>query len=124
MEEMAQWGVAEQEAQAWLEQQEPDDQQDDSTGGPPDGSPEPPLPRGSLLVWPCNVPVYRLFMGLQTQWQRNDFSGALECLNYPAAQSHMSIAGLLDERGRAPELWGQLQEMERAAVEASQDAAE
>lgn len=124
MDEMARWGVDEQEAQAWLEQQEPDEQQDDSTGGPPDGSPEPPLPRGSLLVWPCNLPVFRLFMGLQTQWQCNPINGALECLNYPAAQASMALSGLLDERGRAPELWEQLQEMERAAVEASQAAAE
>lgn len=111
--EFALLGVDSKEAQAWLQQQEPQDQ--DELGAPPDGSPGDAVPGGPVVIWPCNWAVHRLFLQLQTQWMRKP-GGTLAGLPYPAVESAMRLLAL---KGRA-KLFLELQDMEFAAVNASE----
>lgn len=102
--ELMKLGVSRDEAQAWLDAQEPEDEAADAPLQIDDGP---------LIVWPENRPVVRLFMQLQTQWRKRP-SGALDGLRYEAARTVIEVQRLKRPR----RLFGQLVEMEHAAVEA------
>lgn len=114
--EFAQLGVDPEVAREWIEQQEPHDADMDEDGGPPDGTPGDAMPGDPLLIWPQNWRVHRLFLRLQTQWKRKP-NGDLAGLDYPAVDVTMRMMGL---KNRAV-LFEELQDMEFAAVTASQD---
>jgi hypothetical protein len=89
--------------QAWLASQvcEDEDEGDEPATDTP------------LAVWPENWPVLQLFLALQTQWRFTPM-GALQGLRYDAAEQVMRLRKVRKPR----RLFGQLQEMEQAALEA------
>lgn len=67
--------------------------------------------RQPFWLWPCNVPIWRLWMSLQTQWQHG-FSG-------PTGLDYTAVWTVLErKRIRRPrEAFEALQAMERSALE-------
>lgn len=113
--DLARMGVDAEEARQWIEQHEPQDAELDSDGAPPDGAPGGWVPGAPVLVWPCNVPVYRVFMALQTQWQRSLVDGRYQGLPYHRVEACLNLLGV--RKGRVA-LFEQLQQMEYAVVQA------
>lgn len=96
-------GMSQEQAQAWIESQEPTPEP--GLAGAPGGGP--------LHVWPENWPVLGLFLRLQTQWVRGPM-GQHQALRYEAAEAAMNMLGL----PKRDELFTHLVEMEHAALEA------
>lgn len=110
LQDLVKSGVPLAEAQAWLDEQDLAEADDEGEGATDDDGP--------LHIWPQNHQVFRLFMGLQTQWRRKP-NGALDGLRYDAIKALMWALGT-KKRDRA-QLWEQLQDMEREALEASDE---
>ena len=108
------------QARQWLQDQQPADDEDalqaaeDEQGQPaPQEGAQPGAP---LWVWPENLPVFDLFMGLQTQWHLSP-SGHPVALRYEAADVLLRRF----KTKRPNRTFRQLQEMERAALHALQE---
>lgn len=99
--ELTKLGVAADTALAWLAEQEAEDEEAEAQAA------------GSLVIWPENWPVLRLFLALQTQWRYKP-CGQLQGLRYDAAEVLMRRGGFKKKR----RLFAHLQQMETAALEA------
>lgn len=111
VDDLVRLGVDPAEAQAWLDAQEmepePEEHIADDEGG------DDAAPSGPFVVWPENWQVVELFMRLQTKWQwRPD--GRRDGICYLQAEAVMRLLKMKKQR----RLFVELQEMERAALEA------
>lgn len=106
--ELTRLGVPAEEAAAWVASQEPETAEE--------GGDTLVQAAGPLEVWPCNWPVLTLFLQVQTQWRWAP-GGRPVGLAYQGVESAMRLRRL-PERAR---LFGELVEMEHAAIEAWAD---
>lgn len=67
-------------------------------------------------VWACNWPVLLAFLAVETQWQRNAFSGHITGLDYRGVQAWLDMRYL--SRRKRRDIFEGLQIMERAALDA------
>lgn len=105
---MTDLGVPADAAQAWLAQQSlQGDEESGGDAGEGGGGGQP------LLIWPENLPVWRVWLCLQTQW-RYWPRGGLQGLRLDQADVVIRRMGLAD----GDTVFAQLIEMEHAALEA------
>lgn len=110
VEDLVRLGMDRTDAQAWLDSQEMEPEPEELGAGDADDESD---PCGPFVVWPENWQAVELFMRLQTKWQwRPD--GRRDGICYLQAEAVMRLLKMKKQR----RLFVQLQEMERAALEA------
>lgn len=78
-----------------------------------DSPEQPAAPPDKCYLWPCNLPTWRLWHGLQTQWRVG--AGGREGLCYASVIGWLRrVAGI--GKKQLPEVFAELQAMERAAL--------
>jgi hypothetical protein len=72
-------------------------------------------PETHLEVWPENEDIVRLFIALNTQWERSGMSGKASGLRYECVPAVMKFLGI--RKSRQAVAFHGLRTMERAALE-------
>lgn len=72
-------------------------------------------PDDKVYLWPENLPVWRLWNQLQTQW-RGNAAGGRDGLDYGAVATYMREVARIRPTRRWGEIWIGIQAMERASL--------
>nr|WP_295832933.1 DUF1799 domain-containing protein [uncultured Azospirillum sp.] len=81
---------------------------------------EDPADDAPYVVWPENRPALDLFLALGTQWRRAGLDGQATGLDYGAIAPTAALMGITT----TPELFGDIRDMERVALEVWQERLE